>query len=142
MRRNSTSALEHAREFRSTSSSSTRPLDSDSAGIRWLIENEVLTRLEAINVRIQGLERRESANAPDYSQSLRLKDALQILGISKSTLYDRLNPKSPSHDPDFPRPFKLGMSERSPSVWRRSDVVGYLLSCNQLHSKEDKTNVL
>jgi prophage regulatory protein len=31
-------------------------------------------------------------------------------GLSRSTIYDRLDPKSPRYDPLFPRPIKLGGS--------------------------------
>jgi prophage regulatory protein len=31
-------------------------------------------------------------------------------GLSRSTIYDRINQKSPRHDPLFPRPIKLGGS--------------------------------
>lgn len=33
---------------------------------------------------------------------------LKKLGISKSTLYNWLSPKSVYHDPSFPQPFKIG----------------------------------
>ena len=34
----------------------------------------------------------------------------EMLSISKSTLYDWINPKSPRYDNHFPRPIKLGSS--------------------------------
>ena len=46
-----------------------------------------------------------------------LKTALAILrrkqleartGLARSTLYDRINPKSPRYDPTFPKPIDLG----------------------------------
>lgn len=43
---------------------------------------------------------------------LRIKDVLEKLGISKSTLYDWLNPKSPYFKPDFPKRVKMGVSTR------------------------------
>lgn len=39
---------------------------------------------------------------------LRLKQIQALLGISRSGIYDRLNPKSPRYDPLFPQPIKLG----------------------------------
>lgn len=41
-------------------------------------------------------------------QVLRLRDVTQRLGLSRSTLYDKMSPTSPRYDPSFPRPFKLG----------------------------------
>ena len=41
-------------------------------------------------------------------QIYRLKDLTQITGLSRSTIYDRLNSKSPRYDPTFPRAVSLG----------------------------------
>jgi len=30
------------------------------------------------------------------------------VGLSRSTIYDKLNPNSPRHDPTFPKPIRLG----------------------------------
>ncbi len=39
---------------------------------------------------------------------VRMKELTQILGISRSTIYDKLNPKSRRYDPLFPKPIRLG----------------------------------
>lgn len=39
---------------------------------------------------------------------LRRKQVEQSLGLSRSTIYARLDPKSRHYDPDFPKPIKLG----------------------------------
>ncbi|WP_339652174.1 AlpA family phage regulatory protein [Halopseudomonas pelagia] len=39
---------------------------------------------------------------------IRLKKLTERLGLSRSTIYDRMNPKSPRHDVTFPRPINLG----------------------------------
>lgn len=39
---------------------------------------------------------------------LRRKQLEQLLGISRSTIYARLDPKSPHYDPNFPKPIKIG----------------------------------
>lgn len=86
------------------------------------INQDVLERLEAIYKAIQ--------QAPAVDQAIRLPEVRALLGgISKSTWYARLNPRSPSYDPRAPKPFKLGTSERSPSVWWRSAVMAYALAC-------------
>ena len=41
-----------------------------------------------------------------------------IIGLSRSTIYDRLNPKSKRYDPTFPKPIKFGHSTR----WKLSEV--------------------
>ena len=37
---------------------------------------------------------------------VRMKELTQILGISRSTIYDKLNPKSRRYDPRFPKPLR------------------------------------
>jgi len=39
---------------------------------------------------------------------LRRKQVEQAIGLSRSTIYARLDPKSRHYDPDFPKPIKLG----------------------------------
>ncbi|MFM5781507.1 helix-turn-helix transcriptional regulator [Aeromonas caviae] len=41
---------------------------------------------------------------------LRIKDLISKVGMARSTIYDRLNPKSPRYDSRFPKPIKLGLS--------------------------------
>ncbi|MFQ2772127.1 helix-turn-helix transcriptional regulator [Aeromonas caviae] len=41
---------------------------------------------------------------------LRIKDLIGKVGMARSTIYDRLNPKSPRYDSSFPKPIKLGLS--------------------------------
>lgn len=56
---------------------------------------------------------------------LRLKQVVDRTGLSKSNIYDRLNPKSSRYDPTFPRQFKLGVSAVG---WLESDIEAWLLS--------------
>lgn len=39
---------------------------------------------------------------------LRRREVEQRTGLGTSAIYDRLNPKSPRHDPGFPKPVRLG----------------------------------
>lgn len=53
---------------------------------------------------------------------IRLPEFLKTIGISKSGVYDRLDTKSPRHDPTFPKKIKLsaravGFSERETAAW-------------------------
>ncbi|GJA56136.1 hypothetical protein KAM348_35590 [Aeromonas caviae] len=41
---------------------------------------------------------------------LRIKDLIRKVGMARSTIYDRINPKSPRYDNTFPKPIKLGLS--------------------------------
>ena len=40
---------------------------------------------------------------------LRMKDVQQRIGVSRPTIYRWLDPRSTSHDPQFPRPVSLGV---------------------------------
>lgn len=39
---------------------------------------------------------------------LRIAEVVKSTGVSRSTIYDKMNPKSPRHDPTFPKRRKLG----------------------------------
>lgn len=39
---------------------------------------------------------------------LRLRQLSERIGLSRSTIYDRMNPRSPRYDESFPRPIYLG----------------------------------
>ncbi len=41
---------------------------------------------------------------------IRIKELTSLIGLSRSTVYDRLNPKSVRFDPTFPKPIKLGVA--------------------------------
>ena len=41
---------------------------------------------------------------------LRIKDLMSKIGMARTTIYDRINPKSPRYDSSFPKPIKLGLS--------------------------------
>jgi len=39
---------------------------------------------------------------------IRLNELTSLVGLSRSTIYDKQNPKSPRFDPTFPKKIKLG----------------------------------
>lgn len=39
---------------------------------------------------------------------LRLRQVTEKIGLGRSAIYDRLDARSPRHDPTFPRPVTLG----------------------------------
>lgn len=51
-------------------------------------------------------------------QMLRLHELIKLIGLSRSSIYDRLNPRSKRYDPDFPKPIKLNRASR----WLLSEV--------------------
>jgi prophage regulatory protein len=64
------------------------------------------------------------ANIPDSLRILRLKDVIKKMGISRSTIYDWLNPKSPRYDETFPKQKRLG---RQSVGWLESDLNEWLM---------------
>jgi len=56
---------------------------------------------------------------------LRLKHLKEKTGISRSTVYNKMNPDSKYYDAEFPRPIRLGGSSVG---WRESDVDAWLES--------------
>jgi len=54
---------------------------------------------------------------------LRRRDLEAQLRLSRSTIYDKINPKSPRYDASFPRPIRLG---RSAVGWLAQEVDEWL----------------
>jgi prophage regulatory protein len=58
---------------------------------------------------------------------LRIREVKYLVGLAESTIYDRMDPKSPRYDSLFPRPIKLGASavgwvEASINEWIQSRI--------------------
>ncbi|TCP10896.1 AlpA family transcriptional regulator [Crenobacter luteus] len=65
-----------------------------------------------------------AANAPRYS-IIRRKQLEAKIGLSRTAIYDRLNPNSPRHDPTFPTPISLGAGAVG---WVESEVNAWIES--------------
>ncbi|WP_301585003.1 helix-turn-helix transcriptional regulator [Halomonas alkaliantarctica] len=59
---------------------------------------------------------------------LRMKDLKDFIGLSRSKIYEMLDPKSKRHDPEFPRQVRLGTAAVG---WYRGEVVAWLESRRQ-----------
>jgi len=58
---------------------------------------------------------------------IRRKQLEERTGLSRSTIYSRINPKSSSYDPEFPKPIDLGHGMQNPPVgWVESEVDTWL----------------
>lgn len=55
---------------------------------------------------------------------LRLKQVTACTGLSRSAIYDKLNTKSPRHDPTFPVQVRLGFAVG----WHASEIEAWLAS--------------
>ncbi|HBR1512800.1 MULTISPECIES: helix-turn-helix transcriptional regulator [Enterobacteriaceae] len=56
---------------------------------------------------------------------LRMAELTVILGISRSSIYEKLNPKSRYYDADFPKPIRLGAASVG---WLSTSVDEWLAS--------------
>ncbi|MGL6356371.1 helix-turn-helix transcriptional regulator [Aeromonas veronii] len=72
-----------------------------------------------------------SAPEPECcTRVIRLKELTRLIGLSRSTIYDRMNPKSKRFDPSFPRPIKLGLASVG---WYLSEVMAWIACRPQAH---------
>lgn len=56
---------------------------------------------------------------------LRMAELTTLLGISRSSVYEKLNPKSRYYDADFPKPIRLGAASVG---WRSTSVDEWIAS--------------
>ncbi|MRT14783.1 AlpA family phage regulatory protein [Enterobacteriaceae bacterium RIT711] len=56
---------------------------------------------------------------------LRMAELTALLGISRSSIYEKLNPKSRYYDADFPKPIRLGAASVG---WRSTSVDEWIVS--------------
>lgn len=59
------------------------------------------------------------------NQIIRINKLKQMIGLSRSSVYDKMNPKSNRYDESFPRPIKLSISAVG---WFEQDVIDWLNS--------------
>ncbi|HHO0773211.1 MULTISPECIES: helix-turn-helix transcriptional regulator [Aeromonas] len=59
---------------------------------------------------------------------IRMTELTKLISLARSTIYDKLNAKSPRHDPSFPRAVKLGASAIG---WRQSEVNQWIATRSQ-----------
>jgi prophage regulatory protein len=70
-----------------------------------------------------------NARADEISktQIIRLSQLTEMLSISRSCIYDWLNPSSPRHDPSFPKQVRLsGRSSGGAVGWRLESIMAWL----------------
>lgn len=76
--------------------------------------------------------------AEQHSPSLRILRRKQLeekLGLGKSAIYARLDPKSPHFDPAFPKPIDLGGGKNPPIGWIEAEADAWLSSRIELSRK-------
>lgn len=69
--------------------------------------------------------------------ALRLKDVLSYTGLSRSTIYNKINCKSKQYDPDFPRPFHVGIKA---IAWSNLQIQAWITKRKEALTFSNKTN--
>jgi prophage regulatory protein len=69
---------------------------------------------------------------PNNDQLIRIHAVIRITSISRSGIYARMDSRSPSYDPSFPRSIKLTPGPKGAVAWLASEINAWL----QLKSKE------
>jgi len=62
------------------------------------------------------------SSPPPPERIIRIRELIDLIGLSRSTIYGFLSPSSPHHSPDFPKPIRLGSSMRGAIGWRFHEV--------------------
>lgn len=62
--------------------------------------------------------------SPSPLKILRIKDVQARIGLARSTIYDRLDSRSPRYDSSFPKPLKI---ERSAIGWLESSINRWIM---------------
>lgn len=69
-------------------------------------------------------------------QMLKLNELSKLIGLSRSSIYDRMNPKSTRYDTQFPAPIKLGHSSR----WLLTEVQTWIKSKTSSRDQADSVS--
>ena len=62
---------------------------------------------------------------------LRRHEVVSRTGLAISTIYDKLNPRSPRYDPTFPKQKRLGLNSKAVG-WLESDINLWLQNCQDV----------
>ncbi len=53
---------------------------------------------------------------------LRIQEVIALIGLSRSTIYAKMNKNSPYYDKDFPKPKKLSKAKNGAIAWVLSEI--------------------
>jgi prophage regulatory protein len=59
---------------------------------------------------------------------LRIKDVIALTGLCRSSIYNKINPRSPYYDQNFPKSFKLGLRTTG---WLNADIENWLTALKE-----------
>ncbi|WP_064024594.1 AlpA family phage regulatory protein [Methylomonas koyamae] len=59
---------------------------------------------------------------------LRIRDVIALTGLSRSTIYAKLDRRSPYYDEEFPKPRKLSKGKNGAIAWLLSEIENWQLT--------------
>ncbi|WP_170611096.1 AlpA family phage regulatory protein [Ruegeria arenilitoris] len=62
-------------------------------------------------------------SAKTYERFQRRPMVEEMTGLSRSSIYAKMDPRNPNYDPDFPRPVRLG---KRAVAWRETEIVNWM----------------
>lgn len=78
-------------------------------------------------------------NLSGSQRIIRMVRLKELTGLSRATIYDRINPKSRRYDPSFPKQINLGgQNGRATAVgWMEAEVVAWIQQCRRSGTQTD-----
>jgi prophage regulatory protein len=73
------------------------------------------------------------SDLPRTQRIIRMARVRELTGLSRATIYDRLNPASRRYDPSFPKQINLGgQNSRATAVgWIEAEVLAWVQQCRR-----------
>nr|WP_244391520.1 AlpA family phage regulatory protein [Burkholderia pseudomallei] len=72
------------------------------------------------------LEQPLDARPQPRGKVARIERVCEITGLGRSTVYNRMNSRSPHYDPTFPRSFSLGATANSAVGWNEEEIQAWV----------------
>lgn len=64
---------------------------------------------------------------------MRIQDVVRVTSVDRKTIYNWIRPGSPTYDPTFPAPVKLG---RRVIAWKRSEIEAWMNGLPRANGRE------
>jgi len=61
-------------------------------------------------------------------QFIRLPEVIKVTGLSRSTIYAKVNPNLKYFDPSFPKPIKLTSGNKGATAWSLQEILNWMKS--------------
>lgn len=74
----------------------------------------------------EALEQPSDARSQSRGKVARLKRVCELTGLGRSSIYNRMDSRSPYYDPTFPRPFSLSTTGRGAIGWSEEEVQAWV----------------